>query len=212
MKFRVVITTLLLVPFLLSVSYAATPSAEDVIRGTSDKVIERLLAEKEDLQLHPGHLFDLIQELIVPHFDFPVMSRYILGKSSWSSATDGQRMAFTNQFKTLMVSTYAKALLEYSENKIVYLSSEPAPNSRLAVVKTELTAKGSAEITPIHYRLRADSSGEWKIIDIAVDGVSLVGTYRGSFASEIRKNGLDKLIMKLAKRNEKRVSSLSQAQ
>lgn len=212
MKFRVVITTLLLVPFLLSVSYAAAPSAEDVIRSTSDKVIERLHAEKEDLDVHPGHLFNLIQELIVPHFDFRMMSRYILGKSSWSSATDDQRMAFTNQFKTLMVSTYAKALLEYSENAIEYLPSEPKPNSRLALVKTEVTAKGSAEITPIHYRLRADSSGEWKVIDIAVDGVSLVGTYRGSFASEIRKTGLDTLITKLTERNKRRVSSLSQAQ
>ncbi|MFB3090204.1 MAG: phospholipid-binding protein MlaC, partial [Gammaproteobacteria bacterium] len=63
---------------------------------------------------------------------------------------------------------------------------------------------------PIDYRMHL-SGGEWKVVDIVVDGVSLILTYRGSFASEIRKNGLDALIRKLSQRNDAMVNAVVKA-
>ena len=201
MKAGVVISALTLMINLAAAVSAATPGAEDVVRSTSNQVIERLAQEKQNLDAHPEMLYELIQELVVPHFDFPIMSRWVLGKA-WNTIDAGSQEQFTVQFRTLLVRTYAKALMEYSDEKVEFLPMESDPNSNLVVIKTQVTGKGSANPTPINYRMHV-SGGEWKVIDISVDGVSLIGTYRGSFAAEIRKSGIDSLIQKLTERNER---------
>ena len=201
MKAGVVISALTLMINLAAAVSAATPGAEDVVRSTSGQVIERLAQEKQNLDAHPERLYELIQELVVPHFDFPIMSRWVLGKA-WNTIDAGSQEQFTVQFRTLLVRTYAKALMEYSDEKVEFLPMESDPNSNLVVIKTQVSGKGSANSTPINYRMHV-SGGEWKVIDISVDGVSLIGTYRGSFAAEIRKSGIDSLIQKLTERNER---------
>ncbi|MBI1732232.1 MAG: ABC transporter substrate-binding protein [Gammaproteobacteria bacterium] len=179
----------------------AVPAAEEVVRTTTDQTVARLREQKADLQAHPEKIYDLIHELVIPHFDFPSISKWVLG-SNWRAATDQQRDAFTAQFRTLLVRTYAKALLEYSDEDIRFLNAENSPESNVVVVKTEVDSPGGGAPTPIHYRMHI-SGGAWKVVDVSVDGVSLVSTYRGSFASEISKGGLDNLIAKLVDRNQK---------
>jgi len=210
MRFRDFIIAFLVMPLLLLQANASTENAVDIVRTTSDKVIERLTAQKKDLEQHPEHLYGLIDELVVPHFDFPIMSRWVLGKQ-WNAATAEKQQEFIAQFRTLLVRTYAKALLEYSGQEIMYLAPESNPNSNLVIVKTEVAGNGSAHNIPINYRMHT-SGGNWKVIDIAIDGVSLVGTYRGEFGSEIRKNGLDSLIRKLTERNSDPDNSTAQNQ
>ena len=67
------------------------------------------------------------------------------------------------------------------------------PNSNLTMVKIEIWTDSNANTIPINYKMHINN-GEWKVIDITVDGISLVRTYRGLFASKIRKHGLDSLI------------------
>ncbi|MDX1518757.1 MAG: ABC transporter substrate-binding protein [Gammaproteobacteria bacterium] len=177
---------------------AAAGTATDVVRNTASQVLQRIKAEKELLNQHPEKVYDLVNELVIPHFDFTSMSKWVLGKN-WRDATDDQRLQFTDEFRTLLVRTYAKALLEYSDQEIKYLDEMSSTNSNLVVVKTEITQSGSNPI-PINYRMHV-SGGDWKVIDVAVDGVSLVSTYRGEFASHIRKNGIGNLIVRLAERN-----------
>ncbi|MBI2993970.1 MAG: ABC transporter substrate-binding protein [Gammaproteobacteria bacterium] len=184
---------------------AATPSAEEVVRKTTDQVVARLVDQKSELEAHPERIYDLIHELVIPHFDFASMSKWVLGKS-WKGASPSQRDAFISQFRTLLVRTYAKALLEYSEEVIRFLPVEDNPSSNLVLVKTEVEQSAGSAPIPIQYRLHI-SDGSWKVVDVAVDGVSLVSTYRGSFASDIQREGLDALIGKLTERNSKLVIS-----
>lgn len=188
--------------FAAAAPQAARQDAAEVVKATSQQVLERLDAEKAELEKNPGRIYELINKLVVPRFDFASMSRWVLGRDSWQSASEEQRQAFIDEFRTLLVRTYAKALLEYSEEEIKYYPAQRKPDSNLAVVKTEVRQPSGAGAIPIHYRmlLRDD---EWKVVDVAVDGVSLVSTYRGSFASEIRKNGLDALIARIGERNKK---------
>jgi len=208
MMLKILVTTILILPFMLTTVYATTQSAEEVVRSTLDQVIEQLRSERGDLEVPPEHTFALIQDRVVPHFDFPVMSRWILG-INWIKASQGQRQAFINEFKTLMVCTYAKTLMDYSVKEIKYLPVQTEPMTNLAMVKIKIWKDGSSNDIPINYKMHI-SNGEWKVIDITVDGISLVRTYRGLFASEIRKNGLDSLITNLMERNSKFASSLSQ--
>lgn len=179
---------------------AAVPSAEDVVRTTTDQTLAKLRAQKADLEAHPEKIYDLIHELVIPHFDFPSMSKWVLG-TNWRNASDTQRKEFVDQFRTLLVRTYAKALLEYSDKDVRFLRSEGSPDSNVVIVKTEIDQPGGGPAVPIHYRMHI-SGGGWKVVDVSVDGVSLVSTYRGSFASEVSKGGLDKLIAKLVERNQ----------
>jgi phospholipid transport system substrate-binding protein len=135
------------------------------------------------------------------------MSKWVLGRN-WRSASEMQQAQFTDEFRILLIRTYARALLEYSEEEIVYLPVQINPDSNIVVVKTTIQQPGSNSI-PINYSMHL-SDGEWKAIDVSIDGISLVATYRGSFASKIRKSGFDSLIKDLSEHNNRRVNVASQ--
>ena len=84
--------------------------------------------------------------------------------------------------------------------KINYLSEKPTKNAKLVEVLTEVEQDGSSPV-PINYRMR-NKDGNWQVVDVVVNGASLVRTYRGEFTSQIRKHGMDHLIAKLTERNK----------
>lgn len=185
---------------LLSVVPAyAGEDAEVLVRDTSDRMLAALQAEHETLSAHPERIYDLVSEIVLPHFDFERISRWVLGKY-WRQATSAQRTRFTEEFRVLLVRTYATALNEYNDQVITYLPSTPGSSPGEVTVRTEVEQPGGFPI-PINYDLYS-KDGEWKVYDVIIDGVSLVTNYRTSFASEIRQGGLDKLIDTLAARNK----------
>ena len=200
MKHRVALTALFLLPVLFTSSYAATKGAEQVVRDAVEQTTARLVQEKEQLKMHPDRIYDLIQDLVVPHFNFPIISRLVLGKATWGQASDAQKQAFIHEFTTLLVKTYAKALQEYSEQDVVFLPAETNSNSRLVEIRTEVEGKGSGKKTPINYRMYYDGN-EWKVLDLVVDGISLVNSYKGEYSSIVSKDGLDGLIVKMKEKN-----------
>ena len=200
MKHRVVLTALFLLPLLVANSYAATKDAEQVVRDAVEQTTARLLQEKEQLKVHPERIYDLIQDLVVPHFNFPIISRLVLGKATWGQASDMQKKEFMREFTTLLVRTYAKALQEYSDQDVVFLPSDDNSNAKLIEIKTEVEGKGSAKKTPINYRMYYDGN-EWKVLDLVVDGISLVNSYKGEYSSIVSKDGLDGLIAKMKEKN-----------
>lgn len=206
MKGRVANSLFLILCLMTGIAQAAAKSPEAVVKETADGVISRIESQRSLLEANPEQVYDLVNEFVIPHFDFISMSKWVLGKN-WKSASEEQRSEFIEQFKTLLVRTYARALLEYSGQEIKYYPVEQNPKSNLALVKTELTSSG-AKPFPVAYRMHQKDE-EWKVVDVAVDGVSLVSTYRGSFATQIKKNGLDSLIKKLADKNAKLASSIS---
>lgn len=191
---------LLAFSLLTSSAVAAAHPAQEVVKSTANQVLERIEAEKQQLQQHPEKIYALVHQLIIPHFDFKSMSKWVLGRN-WRGATEEQREQFTEEFQTLLIRTYAKALLEYSDQEIKYEPVREDPDSNLVTVRTEVQQPGGQEI-PINYTMHI-ADGEWKVVDVSVNGVSLVSTYRGSFASEVRRGGMDTLLAKLAERNAK---------
>lgn len=190
--------------FSVGTAWASTP--DEVVKETAEGVISHIESNRSILETHPEKIYDMVNELVIPRFDFISMSKWVLGKQ-WKIASETQRLEFIAQFKALLVRTYARALLEYSGQSIKYYPSEQNLQSNLAVVKTELTSLNNAQL-PILYRMHQKNE-EWKVVDIAVDGVSLVTTYRGSFATQIKKNGFDSLLNELSKKNETLGNSIS---
>lgn len=177
---------------------ADTESARQLVETTANKVLTRVRAEREALRADPKRLHTLVDELLVEHFDFSRTSQWVLGKY-WREASPSQREKFTEEFKKLLIRTYASALVEYADNKIRYFPAQQGSDSKTATVKTEVDKPGSSPV-PINYRM-INKNNAWKVYDVSVDGVSLVSTYRASFAAQIRKSGLDSLIADLVKKN-----------
>lgn len=183
----------------------AAEDARQLVIDTSTKVLERLRQDRDKLQANPDLIYPLVEDLVLPHFDFERMSIWVLGKN-WRLANRQQQQQFTEQFRTLLVRTYAKALLEYTDQSINYLPFHAEDDAKRVTVRTEITQPGGVNI-PINYSMFLNQDGKWKVYDISVDGVSLVTNYRSSFASEIRQGGIEKLLARLGEMNASKGAS-----
>ena len=205
MKRKVGILVIMLLP-LLTVTAPAQDleKPEDVILSIVENVIARITAEREMLDAQPETVYNLINDLIIPVFDFNNMSRWILGKY-WKQASEEQRNVFTSEFKDLLVRTYAKAVLGFSNERVELLDTQTNPKNNMVKVNTQIIS--DAGVTPVNYYMH-NSDGSWKVVNVAFEGISLVETYRKSFASVIRNDGLESLIQQLVDKNESLEQSL----
>ncbi|OOZ37452.1 hypothetical protein BOW51_02405 [Solemya velesiana gill symbiont] len=177
---------------------ANTPT--DLVKETSEKILAEVASRKDELTEFPGRIYGLVDEIVLPKFDFIRMSRQVLGKY-WRRATEAEQVQFTSAFRELLVRTYATALLNYSDQEIKYLPSRMVDGAEEVTVNTEVSEPGAPAI-PINYSLYQNGD-TWLVYDVVIDGVSLVSNYRTSFASQIRRYKLAGLIKKLEKRNQR---------
>lgn len=177
--------------------YAAM-GPEQLIKQTSDRVLAEIKANADVYQSNPQRIYQLVDDVVLPHFDFSAMTDLALG--SYKDKVNGeQKPTIVNEFRSLLVRTYSSALLEYTDQELVYLPMEGAESDGIVTVRTEIEQAGGFPI-PINYTLRLGDDG-WKVFDISVDDVSLVTNYRSSFARAIKKDGVDGLIKTLQDRN-----------
>ena len=190
--------------FLCVLSFAsanvyANIGPDELVRKTADDVISTIKQDKDIQAGDTNKIYKLAEEKILPNFDFERISRLVLGKA-WRKATDKQKTEFKYEFKNLLLRTYAVALSKYKDQKIEYKPLRMKPTDEIVSVKTEIIQSGGQPID-VDYALAKQDDG-WLVIDIIIEGVSLVTNYRSQFASEIKKNGMDSLIIELAKKNK----------
>lgn len=194
------ITALALTMLLSMTAQSAVKPAQTVVADAIEQIFAQIESEQEILAEMPDRAKDLVHNIIVPHIDFFGMCKWILGKKIWDANSAKQRQQFVNEFKMLVVNTYAKSINQYLGQSVEYLPADDShtkPN--LAVVKTRILNDSTDSIS-IDYRMRLKDDN-WKIVDIVVDGISLVKSYRGSFLPEIKKDGFDALITRLSQLN-----------
>ena len=183
---------------MVTVPVYAAEGPEQLIKGTADKVLFEIKANTATYKAQPELLNKLVNELVLPNFDFSAMTDLALGRYKEKVNAD-QKPAIVNEFRLLLVRTYGSALLEYNDQELTYLPMEGAEADGKVTVRTEIEQSGGFPI-PINYRLKLGDNG-WKVYDISVDGVSLVTNYRSSFKRAIKKSGVEGLIEKLKARN-----------
>jgi len=188
----------------LILSFASSALAVDVppdqlAREATDKIVALLKANKNDYSKDQKKLYAMVDEHVLPHFDFRAMSRTVLGRN-WREATEDQRTNFSSEFRNLLVRTYATALLKYNDEQIVYLPFRMSPEDRTVTVKSEVRRQDGPPIA-IQYSFYHTDKG-WKVYDVAIEGASLVSTYQSTFAARVQKEGLDALIASLARDNK----------
>lgn len=195
-----VFVTVALTLMLFSSNVSANIGPQELIQDVADKTIQRIKSEKALIDKEPERLYSLIQEFVLPHFDFERMSKWVLGKH-WRRTSTREKQRFVEEFRTLLVRTYATSLSDYSQQTINYLPFRGEISSGDVVVKSEVEQPGSFPI-PINYRMHKKGS-VWKVYDVTIDDISLVANYRTSFAREIRTKGVNGLIKQMTDKNKK---------
>tara|TARA_B100000787_G_scaffold168182_1_gene156438 strand:- start:225 stop:827 length:603 start_codon:yes stop_codon:yes gene_type:complete len=179
-------------------SFAAL-GPEELVKKTAEDVIFAIKADQEIQKGNKEKIYKLAEEKILPNFDFEKIARLVLGRA-WRSASKEQKKGFIVEFRTLLLKTYAVALSKYKDQKIEFKPTRMSEEDEIVIVKSEIIQSGTQPIR-VNYAL-SKSSGKWLVFDIVIEGVSLVTNYRSQFSSEIRRNGMDTLIKKLAKKNK----------
>ncbi len=201
---RLFIVLSLLASFLLfSATVKADNSSEPqtLVQGSTEKMLIALKENEEKLAEDPDAIFELVENILMPNFDFDKMAKLALGKN-WRKATADQKQRFTEEFRLLLVRTYSTAMLEYTNEEIRFLPFKGDLEKKKVKVKMEIIQPGGPSI-PMALSMYLNKDTGWKAYDVKIDGISLVTNYRSTFSSQIRNDGMDKLIESLASRNEK---------
>ena len=191
----------ILIGLILLVAFPAMGATgpEQLVRQTVESVVDELKSNMGTFKTDPQTVYQMVDELVLPHFDFVAMTDLALGSYKDEVDTE-QKPAIVSQFRQLLVRTYSSALFEYTDQELIFLPMEGAESEGLVTVRIEIEQAGGFPI-PINYTLRLGKDG-WKVFDVSVDEVSLVTNYRSSFARAIKKNGVDGLIKTLQERNQ----------
>jgi len=193
-KFLLVFLTFISFPLL------AELAPDELVRKTADDVITVIKSDKDIQAGNKSKIYKLAEEKILPNFDFDKISRLVIGKH-WRTSSEEQKLQFKEEFKNLLLRTYAVALGKYQDQKIEFLPMRMKPEDKIVTVKSEIIQSG-AQPVKVDYVLTKGGPQGWSVIDIIIEGVSLVTNYRGQFASEIKSNGMDGLIKALAAKNK----------
>jgi len=178
----------------------AQESAPDVLVKTITQEVVAVLKQDKDIQAgNPKKVSALIETKILPHFDFTRMTRIAMARN-WRLASPEQRKELTEEFKTLLVRTYSTALSSYRDQQIDFRPLRAKPEDTEVTVKTEVKQPNSPQPVSIDYEMEKTPGG-WKVYDVKVSGVSLVTTYRETFATEVKERGVDGLIKSLGAKN-----------
>lgn len=180
---------------------AADEAADAMIKRLSTEVLDTIKADKTLQNGDMSRIVALVDTKIMPNVNFQRMTASAVGPG-WRQATPEQKKRLQEEFKTLLVRTYAGALSQVSDQTIAMKPMRSAPEDKDVVVRTEV--KGRGDPIQLDYRLEK-TPGEglgWKIYNLNVLGVWLVETYRSQFAQEISAKGIDGLIASLVERNK----------
>jgi phospholipid transport system substrate-binding protein len=173
---------------------AETIPPEQVIASTADAIADVMKTRHDELEGDRRKLNALVREVLVPHFDLETSCRLILG-SHWKTATPEQRRRFVDAFYGFLVASYGHALLEFNHDTLKVLpTQEPVVGSSTQIrTRMKLT---SGRIYQVDFYMRLTDPG-WRVVDILVEGVSYVRSYRGDFGLEIRASSVDALSNRL---------------
>lgn len=183
----------------VATSVAQAQTAPDAwIKQMSGDVIETVKGDRAIQGGDTKKVMALVDAKILPNVDFQRMTSSAVGRY-WRQATPEQQKRLQEEFKTLLVRTYAGALSQIKDQSVELKPLRAKPEDTEVLVRTEVKGKGE----PIQLDYRLEKQGDaWKIYDVNVLGVWLVETYRASFAQEISASGIDGLIAKLAEKNK----------
>ncbi len=180
-------------------SAIAEDSAPDVmVKNVTNEVLEIVKKDKDIQSGNTRKAIGLVEAKVIPHFNFQRMTAQAVGKS-WRLATAAQQKALAEEFRTLLVRTYANALTAYKNQTVDFKPLKMAPTDTDVTIHSSIRQPGAKSID-IDYALEKDGP-DWKVYDFTIGGISMVTSYRDQFSQQIAADGVDGLIKSLQAKN-----------
>lgn len=182
--------------------------------ATPDQIVQKATGHLQDLlsknaakyKADNNLFYRVVDDAVVPYFDTRYIAQLVLGRN-WKVADEAQRQRFEAAFKSMLIRTYANAMLEYYDSvRVEWKPIRLAPDATDITVNSNLLRKDKQPI-PVGFSMR-NNSGNWKIYDIVVENISLVDNFRSQVNSEIRKTSLDEVITRMETGSYSRVTNL----
>ena len=196
--------TALLVPAALPFAAQAADSApgpapQELIEETARELLAALDANRDRARKDPARVRQIVDEILLPHFDTDYSARLVLGKH-WRNATPEQQKRFVEAFYKSLLKNYGTALAEFTGDRLKVLPFRGDLTTGQATVRTEVR-RSNGQTVPVNYTLRATPSG-WKAWDVTIEGISYVRNFRNDVGAEVDQTGLDAVIQRLEKENQ----------
>jgi len=183
---------------LLAPAFAQDLAPDALVKNVTQEVVQLITQDKDIKSGSRAKLVEVIEAKVLPHFNFEAMTQLAMGQS-WRKADAAQKSRLVQEFKTLLVRTYASALSAYSDQKFDFRPLRARPTDTDVTVQVRVLQQG-AQAVPIDYSMEKTAAG-WKVYDVMVGGVSLVANYRTEFNGTVRSSGVDGLIKNLQAKN-----------
>jgi len=182
--------------FAASTVHAATQQdPEDSLRSAVEQLQSLIHKNHKQYKADPASFYEVVDKIVVPRFDVPYIGQIVLARY-WRTATPTQRKEFQSAFKTMLIRSYANALLENAEStKVVWKPSRVDADAKRATVNTELV-QDTGQKYPISFSVHK-IDGDWKIYDITVNNISLALNFRSQITADVKRSGLDAVIKRM---------------
>lgn len=198
-KFFAILLTLNLLQFAAPAS-AQQEGPDALIKRISQEVMETAKSDKDIQNGNQKKVLELVEAKVLPHVNFQRMTSLAAGRF-WREATPEQQQQLTNEFRSLLVYTYSGAISQIKDQQLEFKPFRGSPSDTEVEVRSQVL-QSRGEPIQLNYRLEK-TQASWKIYDVNVLGAWLVESYKGSFASEIGKSGIDGLIKTLSDKNKR---------
>jgi phospholipid transport system substrate-binding protein len=183
----------------------AQEAPDALIKRISQEVLESAKTDKDIQAGNQKRVLDLVETTVLPHVDFQRMTALAAGRF-WRQASPEQQKQLVNEFRALLVYTYSGAISQVKDQKLEFKPMRADPTDTEVEVRSQVLQPRGGDPIQLNYRLEKLPTG-WKIYDVNVLGAWLVETYKGNFAAEISKGGIDGLIKTLSDKNKRLAAS-----
>ena len=199
----IVLSAVILAVFMSAQPAQAEQQSDTLLRGTIEQLLDELGSNRPEYEADECQLYSMVGDLVLSHFWVNKIVRIILGKH-FKEASPEMRSRFSDAFMEMMIRTYATAMFEYTEQGLVppppeiLEMDEPAGT---ALLRQRVPVSGQAPVL-VDYDMRRTTDDHWQILDIKIDHISLVITYRLQYDHMIRTKGIELLLSALEKKIE----------
>ena len=189
---------------------ADTPTPDQVVQGIANDLGKAIEGHQAELKNDHDKLIQLIDGLLLPHFDIDYASILVLGQNA-RSATPEQRARFAKAFYNSIAHRYAEGLLNYTRGRVHVLPSKGDLSDKRTIVRTQVVLDDGKTLN-VDYAFRKTQEGQWKAYDVIIEGISYITNYRNQVGAEIQKSSLDALITRLETQGDKVLDAMEKEQ
>jgi phospholipid transport system substrate-binding protein len=193
---------LLLLALLLALPTPSTADPEQAARDAVEETVNQVLSLLNDEELNNGQRIERLTLIAEARFDLGRMSKLILGRNRRKLSAE-QQEAFLEEWKRHLTATYGDSLEEYSGEQVEITSTRPERNGDVTV-KTKIIGGAAGDGILVNYRMRAVDGEPWRVLDVFIEGVSVVQNFRAQVQEIVSSQGADRLIEVLREKNDRK--------